>query len=275
MSILIALDDGHGINTPTKRTPFISSIGRTIKENEFNREVVRRLNNLLKTCGFHTLLVAPEDKDIPLSIRTNRANRAGADAYISIHYNAYDGQFSGDNPSGIELYVYPGHLNKDAGRLAHSIGGYLKQGTKQHYRGVKEADFHVLRETSMIAVLTESGFMDHPKEALLMREPMFQNEVAVEHAKGICDFFNIPFKASSKRPWYVGRRVESIYEGELRFYSQPSWDSQAVAGYVQKGYGFPRIVDRVMVEGHNQYKVENSKGLPFYITASETYVKVT
>lgn len=261
------------MNTPGKRTPYISSIGASIKENEFNREVVHRLNNMLKASGFQTLLVAPEEKDIPLSVRTNRANQAGADAYISIHYNAYNGHFS-DNPNGIELYVYRGHLNKDAGRLAHSIGRYLKQGTKQYYRGVKEADFHVLRETSMIAVLTESGFMDHPKEALLMRETEFQNEVAVEHAKGICDFFNLPFKASSKRPWYVGRRIESIYEGELRFYSQPTWGNEAIAGYVQKGYGFPRIVDRVKVEGYNQYKVENSKGLSFYITASETYVKV-
>ncbi len=223
------------------------------------------------------MLVAPGDEDVPLAVRTNRANQAGADAYISVHYNAFDGSFNGTNPSGIELYVYPGHLNKKAGRLAHCIGESLKQGTKQKYRGVKEADFHVLRETSMPAVLTESGFMDHPKEALLMVDKQFQSETAIEHAKGICNYFNVPFHEKGKedsQSWYIGRRVESIYPGDLRFYQSPSWKDQDVAGQVQKGYGFPEIIALVSVNGFSQYKVKNSKGQVFYITAHKKYVKV-
>lgn len=58
------------------------------------------------------------------------------------------------------------------------------EGTVQNFRGVKEENFHVLRETNMIAILTENGFMDNKREALLMIDRAFQMEVAVEHAKG-------------------------------------------------------------------------------------------
>ncbi|UOQ95550.1 N-acetylmuramoyl-L-alanine amidase [Halobacillus shinanisalinarum] len=269
MAYLIALDDGHGLETPGKRTPYIDSLGRSIKENEFNRAVVSFLEEELQRSGFDTLLVAPTDDDTSLSARTTRANDAGADAYISVHYNAFDGSFDGSNPSGIELYVYPGHLNREAGLLANSMAKHLREGTPQDFRGVKEANFHVLRETAMIAVLTENGFMDHPDEALLMIDPEFQREVAIEHAKGICDYFGINYV-----PGYIGRRVESIYQGDLRFYNQPSWSDSAVAGYLQYGYGFPNILDRVLVDGSPQYKVENSEGAVYYVTANETYVRV-
>lgn len=193
MARLIALDDGHGMETSGKRTPFIPEIGRSIRENEFNRAVVNFLKIELERCGFDTLLVAPTDADTPLKQRTDLANSRNADAYISVHYNAYDGTFSGNNPSGIEIYVYNGDLNKESGKLANAVAKYLRQGTVQSFRGVKEENFHVLRETNMIAILTENGFMDHKREALLMIDRDFQMEVAVEHAKGICDYFNVAY----------------------------------------------------------------------------------
>ncbi|WP_181347998.1 N-acetylmuramoyl-L-alanine amidase [Thalassobacillus sp. CUG 92003] len=194
MPKLIALDDGHGMNTAGKRTPHIPEIGRAIKENEFNKAVVNFLKQELERNGFQTLLVAPTDADTPLTTRTNLANSRNADAYIAIHYNAYDGSFSAPNPNGNEIYVYPGHTNRAAGNLAASIGKYLRQGTSQNWRGVKEADFHVLRETQMIAILSENGFMDNKREALLMISEDFQKEVAVEHAKGICEYYGVAYQ---------------------------------------------------------------------------------
>ncbi|MFC7063014.1 N-acetylmuramoyl-L-alanine amidase family protein [Halobacillus seohaensis] len=274
MAYLIALDDGHGKNTSGKRTPYIDHLGHSIRENEFNKQVVKYLDTELKRNGFDTLLVAPTDVDTSLSKRTKRANNAGADAYVSIHYNAYDGSFTGSNPSGIELYVYPGNLNRKAGKLAYHIGSYLRKGTKQNYRGVKEANFQVLRETNMAAVLSENGFMDHPDEAMLMMDAEFQQEVAIEHAKGICDFFNVLYVREQSEAWFIGRRVESIFDGELRFYNQPSWSDTDVVGYLKKGYGFPEITARVPVGGGDQYKAVNSSGAVFYVTTSEKYVQV-
>lgn len=72
-------------------------------------------------------------------------------------------------------------------------------------------------------------------------------------------------------PSYVGKRVEA--KVNLRFYAKPSWEDKDVVGTVSAGLGFT-IVDKVKVDGAYQYKVKNSKGSIYYITASEKYVKV-
>jgi N-acetylmuramoyl-L-alanine amidase len=185
MSYLIAIDDGHGQSTSGKRTPNIAGVG-VIKENTFNRSVANLLNIELKRCGFRTLLVAPSDVDTLLGIRTALANRNNAHAYISIHYNAGGGE-------GVETYHYPG---SSAGKkLATLVHKYVRTGTAQRDRGVKSANFQVLRETHMPACLVEYGFMDDPSrtEAKRMIDVAFQKECAVETAKGICEYFNVKY----------------------------------------------------------------------------------
>jgi len=197
---LIALDDGHGMETAGKRTPYIESLGREIRENEFNREVVRYLDEELQRCGFRTLLVAPTDEDTPLKTRTDRANAANADLYISIHFNAYDSDFSAPTPNGFSAHVYPGYKNKEAGRFASIALKHLANGTKQNNRGIFEDNFHVLRETKMTAVLFELGFMDYLPEALLMLNVEFQRECAREIAQAVCEFYGVTYIEETPQP---------------------------------------------------------------------------
>ncbi|WP_264448929.1 N-acetylmuramoyl-L-alanine amidase [Bacillus cereus] len=70
----------------------------------------------------------------------------------------------------------------------------------------------------------------------------------------------------------AGKRVISKVDN-LRFYESPSWQDKDVVGTVDAGLGFT-IIDKVSVNGSTQYKVKNSKGSIFYITASSTYVEV-
>jgi len=190
MSKLICLDPGHGSNTPGKRTPVISDLGRSIKEYEFNKPVAYYLDQELKRCGFRTMFATLNDNDTPLSTRTSRANSAKANIYVSLHYNAGGG-------SGVETYHYPGSTN--GRRLAQNIHSYVKGGTAQKDRGVKSANFHVLRETRMPAALVEYGFMDDPglKEARLMLDEDFQRECARETAQGICKYFGVTYKGDA------------------------------------------------------------------------------
>lgn len=69
-----------------------------------------------------------------------------------------------------------------------------------------------------------------------------------------------------------GKRVVSKVN-DLRFYSKPSWADRDVAGTVDEGLGFT-ILDKVFVNGSKQYKVKNSRGNVFYMTASSYYVEI-
>ncbi|MCP1285372.1 N-acetylmuramoyl-L-alanine amidase [Bacillus sp. S0635] len=69
-----------------------------------------------------------------------------------------------------------------------------------------------------------------------------------------------------------GKRVISKVDN-LRFYSAASWSDSHVAGSVDKGLGFT-IIDKVTTSGSAQYKVKNSRGSVFYITASSYYVEI-
>ncbi|HDR6758304.1 N-acetylmuramoyl-L-alanine amidase [Bacillus cereus group sp. MYBK249-1] len=70
----------------------------------------------------------------------------------------------------------------------------------------------------------------------------------------------------------IGKKVISKVNN-LRFYDSPSWQDKDVAGIVNMGLGF--IIDaKVIVNNSPQYRVHNSKGKTYYITANEAYVYV-
>ncbi|MED3090159.1 N-acetylmuramoyl-L-alanine amidase [Bacillus toyonensis] len=79
-------------------------------------------------------------------------------------------------------------------------------------------------------------------------------------------------KKSTVDSFFVGKRVVSKVNN-LRFYDAPSWQNKDVVGSVDMGLGFT-IDAKVSVNGSQQYKVHNSKGKTYYITANEAYVYV-
>lgn len=179
------------METPGKRTPLFPD-GSFMHENEFNRTVGGILDIHLQRCGFRTLRVAPDDTDTPLKVRTDLANNARADFYISIHANAMGSTWG--NAKGIETFHYI-KVNQESKRAAEIIHKHLLEGTKLFDRGVKTADFHVLRETHMPAVLVECGFMDNIAEAKLLLTDAYRAECATEIAKGICKYLSVTFMA--------------------------------------------------------------------------------
>ncbi len=197
----VALDDGHGSNTPGKRTPAIPELGgKVIKENDFNKAVIERLDYLLKQNGnFETVLTAPTDYDTPLSQRCDIANKFGAKIFVSVHANAFDAKFDGESkdPSGIETW----YMSENGKKLADCVHQQLIKGTTQKNRGLKKSTgLYVLKHTNMPAILTENCFMDNKREAMLMNEKNFIYEIAYEHYVGICNYFKVDSTKVVKKP---------------------------------------------------------------------------
>ena len=97
--LLWILDNGHGVETPGKRSPMLMD-GRQFREYLFNREVVNKMISMLGESGYQTHQLVPEEEDIPLSERVARANalnQTNICVLVAVHSNAYgDGRMIAD-----------------------------------------------------------------------------------------------------------------------------------------------------------------------------------
>jgi N-acetylmuramoyl-L-alanine amidase len=189
----IMLDAGHGLNTPGKRTPDDS-----MREFEFNSDVAAIAKELLEAYDHVQIRFAhdPSGKvDVSLSDRCKKANTWKADVYISIHANAAGSGWS--SAEGIETYVYT-NASKESLTLAANIQNQLIRETCRKNRGVKRANFQVLRDTKMTAILVECGFMTNEEEAVLLKSDDYRRKCAEAIVKGIVETYKLKKKASKE-----------------------------------------------------------------------------
>ena len=163
----ILLDNGHGKETPGKRSP-----DSRLLEWAYTREIARRVNDELQKRGFYSSLLVPEDEDIPLSERCRRVNRVCSEmgranvCLVSIHVNAAGRGDKWYNASGWSCYTTPGQTAGD--QLATEICKAALENLPGHKMRFDytdgdadlEAAFYILRHTACAACLTENGFMD-------------------------------------------------------------------------------------------------------------------
>lgn len=187
----IELDAGHGYSTPGKRSP------NGMKEYEFNRAVANYAKALLNGYKNVTVSFAHSDsRDVPLSERTNTANKEKADVFVSIHANAF-GSGGWTSANGIETFVYSSRP-KGATALATKVQRNLIAETGLTNRGVKAANFHVLRETAMDAILVEAGFMTHKGDAAKLKDDAYRRKVAKAIVDGLAEQYKLTKKPEPK-----------------------------------------------------------------------------
>ena len=67
-------------------------------------------------------------------------------------------------------------------------------------RGQKQANFAVLRETKMPAILLEYGFIDSRADAALLDDAAFLERLAQATATGVAEAFELPEPAQKEQP---------------------------------------------------------------------------
>lgn len=194
MTKLVALDAGHGINTAGKRTP------DNEREWSFNNEVLLAAKKRLADYeGVEVLrLDDPTGKtDVPLLDRTNKANKAKADVLVSIHHNANTGKWG--SWTGTETFTYtPASENPKSVALAKAVHSKLVKAMGLKDRGLKAADFHMVRESNMPAILTEGGYMDSVVDIKALRSDARLKAAGVAIADGAAAYLGLKLKAVEK-----------------------------------------------------------------------------
>ena len=181
--MIILIDNGHGIDTPGKRSPD----GR-FREYLWAREVAAILLDILQDDGFDARLVVPETNDISLRTRCTRINRVirneGPAVLVSIHANAAGDGSKWMSARGWSCYTCPGKTESDA------LATAMYESFHTDFPGARfrtdwsdgdpdyEAGFYILKHTNCPAVLLENWFYDNLEECCFLLKDSTKTGVA-------------------------------------------------------------------------------------------------
>ncbi|MEZ5314953.1 MAG: N-acetylmuramoyl-L-alanine amidase [Chlamydiales bacterium] len=193
---MIVIDAGHG----GKDSGAMSQKDH-YEEKKFTLETAHILNTYLNQLGYKTVMTRSQDTFLSLNSRAEIANSLGADIFISIHYNFATNK----DAKGVEVYYLKEEKKLSSPRILKSkaLGAMIlnKVITKTNAtsRGLKEANFLVIRETEMPAVLFEGGFLSNSHELEYLRDLKYQRLIARGIAQGIDQYLELNRKNLSLR----------------------------------------------------------------------------
>jgi len=182
----VFLDPGHGAHDSGAQ-------GNGLQEKNAVLNIAKAIRNKLMAYDNVEVRLSREyDTYLGLSERANMANNWGADIFISIHQNAANGR-----ANGYEDYIHssigPSSATSRYQSIIHdSVYNSIRALGNTPDRGTKSANFAVLRETTMPAVLTENLFIDsNGVDGRIITGNNFIDTVAQGHVNGIANIFNL------------------------------------------------------------------------------------
>ena len=188
------LDPGHGGSDA-------GAVGNGIMEKDVTLSIASQIRKILESeyQDVSIRMSRTGDSFRSLSQRTKDANSWGANYFMSIHINAGGG-------TGFETFVHRGS-GKPVTTYQNYIHDEILKVIGLRDRGKKQANFHVLRESRMPAILTECGFIDSTSDSAKMKEPNWIHDVARAHVIGLEKSFSLR-KKNNNTPVVVQEQEE-------------------------------------------------------------------
>lgn len=221
--LLVAVDAGHGGEDPGARGR------RGTFEKHVTLAIARRLKTQIDaTPGMRAILIRDGDYFIPLAGRVDKARKAHADLFVSIHADAFikphargssvfalsqSGATSAsarwlakkeneaDLIGGVNLAVQDPYLARtlldltqtatinDSMKLARHVLDELREVNTLHRGHVEQAGFAVLKSPDIPSILVETAFISNPEEEKRLRDEDYQEKMASAILAGIKRYF--------------------------------------------------------------------------------------
>ncbi|MFV3129626.1 N-acetylmuramoyl-L-alanine amidase family protein [Niveispirillum sp. KHB5.9] len=191
----VVIDPGHGgANAVGGSSPNNAQGPTGLLEKVVTLDLAKRTAPLLKAAGITVLLTRATDVNLGLEARATVAKNAGADAFVSIHLNGFDGE-----AQGTETFHHP-DASADSRALAdHVLKGVLTA-TGLKNRGVKVDSLGVLKPSyhadKTAACLLEVSFMDVPAEEARLKTDTYKDGIA----KALADAIKAWLSADGRLP---------------------------------------------------------------------------
>lgn len=182
------IDPGHGGKFP-------GAIGPSgVKEKDVVLGICTELFKDLVEMGADVRMTRTGDTEVlpggslkeDLNARVEMANSWPAELFISVHANSNEKP----GPNGTETY-HSRQASERSKALAKLVQQSCIETVQFNNRGVKAADFVVIKNTRMPAILLETGFLSNAAEEQKLADPAVQNLFAEAVAKGVRDYFTV------------------------------------------------------------------------------------
>lgn len=173
----VVIDAGHG-----GKDPGAISITKR-QEKEFNLAVALKIKALLdKEPRIQPYMTRSNDTFVELADRATFANNLGADLFLSIHANSFR-----PDVTGVETYY-----NRQSSRaFADVMHKHLVKATGLPDRKVRQANFAVIRRTTMPAILIEAGYLSNRHDDSVLAKEEVRDRIAKEMVDGIKSYLKL------------------------------------------------------------------------------------
>lgn len=203
---LIAVDAGHGGYDNG------ASFNGRLEKND-NLRLAQAVRDELEAMGEQVIMTRDSDVFVPLNQRAAIANNAGADLFISLHRNSYPEETP--STKGVDNYIHT-YAPAETERMARIVLDHVVNVGVQADRGVQRANFAVLRNTNMPAMLLEMGFIMNPEDNRLFDEKLHEYARAIAEGaiEALGDEKNEAIRAIQQmlNDWYgAGLQTDGIY----------------------------------------------------------------
>ncbi|MDQ6689698.1 MAG: N-acetylmuramoyl-L-alanine amidase [Gemmatimonadota bacterium] len=175
--LTITVDPGHppaGATGPT-----------TLYEGDAVLQVGFKLRDLLTNAGAKVVMTRITPDPVDLGLRPIISRRANADAFVSIHLNAFpDGVNPFVNNGSLTLYFWPHSIPLGVATQTALLAEF---GLRDN--GTKFQNIAVGRGTWMPSILTEGAFIIMPDQEAAFRTPTYQEAYATAILRGLQSYF--------------------------------------------------------------------------------------
>lgn len=183
---VVVLDAGHGGSDTGAVGP------HGVREKDVSLAVALKTEKILKAEGMKIVMTRRTDIDVASPNASNtqelqaRVDKTPpqADLFISIHCNAFS------NPASHGMETYYSNANSGGYRLAQLLNEELEKRGGLFNRGIKAANFYVIKRAKVPASLIELGFITNPTEEELLADDHYQNILAAAISTAVKRFFN-------------------------------------------------------------------------------------
>ncbi|WP_180955190.1 N-acetylmuramoyl-L-alanine amidase [Peribacillus deserti] len=170
------IDAGHGGTDPGA----LSFNG--LHEKDFTLSASEAIASSIKQAGAKVIMTRNSDVFLSPAERVSFSNRLTADAFISIHYNA----FTNPGARGISTYYYTDGSDRN---LAADLERSLSSKLGLPMDGAKFGDYYVLRENPKLAVLIELGFLTNPNDMAAIQSTSYNQIAADAVTEGLIRYY--------------------------------------------------------------------------------------